>query len=282
MKILLTLFVSFLIFQSYSQNSTFFNFFSKKNLTHKKGDFSIYWGWNGSNYSNSDIRFYGNNYDFTLNDVVAIDRQSRFDPSIYFNPANMTIPQYNLRIGYFIHDKYQLSIGADHMKYVMRNYQDVTINGQINVGSGYDGTYSGETINLKPNFLQFEHTDGLNYENIELRRFDEIIQRKNFTLSMNEGIGVGVLIPKTNTTLLNNERYDQFHLAGYGVGFIGALNFTFFKHFFIQSEVKGGFIHMPDIRTTQYSSDKASQHFLFAQYNVVFGFRMNLLKETNN
>jgi hypothetical protein len=53
------------------------------------------------------------------------------------------------------------------MKYVMRNYQDVTINGQINVGSGYDGSYSGETINLKPNFLQFEHTDGLNYENIE-------------------------------------------------------------------------------------------------------------------
>jgi hypothetical protein len=166
------------------------------------------------------------------------------------------------------------------MKYVMRNYQDVTINGEINVSSGYDGTYSGETINIKPNFLQFEHTDGLNYENIELRRFDEIIQRKNFTLSMNEGISAGVLIPKTNTTLLNNDRYDQFHLAGYGVGLVGALNFTFFKHFFIQSELKGGFIHMPDIRTTKNTSDRASQHFLFAQYNVVFGFRMNLFKES--
>ena len=90
------------------------------------------------------------------------------------------------------------------------------------------------------------------------------------------------MIPKTNTTLLNNQRYDEFHLAGYGLSLVGSLNFTFYKHFFIQSELKGGFIHMPDIRTTMHSSDKASQHFFFAQYNVVFGFRMNLLKETKN
>lgn len=282
MKILTLLVFSLILLQSFSQNAHALNFFAKKNLTHKKGDLSIYWGWNGSNYTNSDIHFSGNNYNFTLNDVVALDRQSAFDPAIYFNPANMTIPQYNLRIGYFIHDKYQLSIGADHMKYVMRNYQDVTINGEINVGSDYDGTYSGESINLKPNFLLFEHTDGLNYENIELRRFDEIIQKKNFSLSLNEGIGAGVMIPKTNTTLLNNQRYDEFHLAGYGLSLVGSLNFTFYKHFFIQSELKGGFIHMPDIRTTMNSSDKASQHFFFAQYNVVFGFRMNLLKETKN
>ena len=282
MKILTLLVFSLILLQSFSQNSHALNFFAKKNLTHKKGDLSIYWGWNGSNYTNSDIHFSGNNYNLTLNDVVALDRQSAFDPAIYFNPANMTIPQYNLRIGYFIHDKYQLSIGADHMKYVMRNYQDVTIDGEINVGTGYDGTYSGETINLKPNFLLFEHTDGLNYENIELRRFDEIIQKKNFCLSLNEGIGAGVMIPKTNTTLLNNQRYDEFHLAGYGLSLVGSLNFTFYKHFFIQSELKGGFIHMPDIRTTMNSSDKASQHFFFAQYNVVFGFRMNLLKETKN
>ncbi len=282
MKILTLLVFSLILLQSFSQNAHALNFFGKKNLTHKKGDLSIYWGWNGSNYTNSDIHFSGNNYNFTLNDVVALDRQSAFDPAIYFNPANMTIPQYNLRIGYFIHDKYQLSIGADHMKYVMRNYQDVTIDGEINVGTGYDGTYSGETINLKPNFLLFEHTDGLNYENIELRRFDEIIQKKNFCLSLNEGIGAGVMIPKTNTTLLNNQRYDEFHLAGYALSLVGSLNFTFYKHFFIQSELKGGFIHMPDIRTTMNSSDKASQHFFFAQYNVVFGFRMNLLKETKN
>lgn len=282
MKILTLLVFSLILLQSFSQNAHTLNIFGKKNLTHKKGDLSIYWGWNGSNYTNSDIHFSGNNYNFTLNDVVALDRQSAFDPAIYFNPANMTIPQYNLRIGYFIHDKYQLSIGADHMKYVMRNYQDVTIDGEINVGTGYDGTYSGETINLKPNFLLFEHTDGLNYENIELRRFDEIIQKKNFSLSLNEGIGAGVMIPKTNTTLLNNQRYDEFHLAGYGLSLVGSLNFTFYKHFFIQSELKGGFINMPDIRTTMNSSDKASQHFFFAQYNVVFGFRMNLLKETKN
>jgi len=43
------------------------------------------------------------------------------------------------------------------------------------------------------------------------------------------------------------------------------------------SELKGGFIHMPDIRTTLIPIDKASQHFFFSQANIVFGVRMNLL-----
>ena len=56
------------------------------------------------------------------------------------------------------------------------------------------------------------------------------------------------------------------------------------RHFFIQSEWKGGFISMPDIRTTMHKEDRASQHFLFSQYNVVFGanFRIPCKKNPND
>ena len=253
-----------------------------KDNYYKKGNFFIYWGWNRAAYTTSDIHFSGNDYDFTLENVVAKDRQSPFSPKLYFSPNTLSIPQYNLRIGYFFHDKYNISIGADHMKYVMEQFQTVKINGTIANGTSFDGTYNDSDIEMSEDFLKFEHTDGLNFENIEVRRFDVLFGRKNFSFAANEGLGIGVLVPRTNTTLMNNARYDEFHLAGYGLSTVLSLNATFFKYFFVQMEWKGGFIHMPDIRTTMYKSDRASQHFLFSQYNVVFGgnFRIPSKKST--
>lgn len=246
---------------------------------HRAGELYAYWGWNRSVYSHSTIRFKGDEYDFKLFAVTAKDRQSPFSANLYFNPVTFTIPQYNLRIGVYLNDKYDLSFGADHMKYVMDNYKDVLIDGYINnSGTIYDGNYEMDTINLSRDFLLFEHTDGLNYENIELRRSDVLYGSKWFRIESRLGVGAGVLVPKTNTTLLNNPRYDEFHLSGYGLGLVGGLHFSFFKYFFIQFEAKGGFIHMPDIRTTRDKADRASQHFFFAQFNGVFGANFNLIR----
>jgi hypothetical protein len=253
-----------------------------KDNFYRKGNFFIYWGWNRAAYTTSDIHFSGNDYDFTLENVVAKDRQSPFSAKLYFSPNTLSIPQYNLRIGYFFHDKYNISIGADHMKYVMEQFQTVKINGTIANGTSFDGTYNDSDIEMSEDFLKFEHTDGLNYENIEVRRFDVLFGRKNFSFAANEGLGIGVLVPRTNTTLMNNARYDEFHLAGYGLSAVLSLNATFFKYFFVQMEWKGGFIHMPDIRTTMYKSDRASQHFLFSQYNMVFGANFRIPSKKNS
>lgn len=249
----------------------------------KKGSFYIYWGWNRSAYTKSDITFWGKSYDFKLNNVIANDRQSLYRANLYLNPATMTIPQYNLRLGYYFKDKYELSIGADHMKYVMKNFQTVDMSGNIeNSGTPYDGAYDHQAMMLDTSFLLFEHTDGLNYLNAEIRRSDALINKRGFNLSTAYGVGAGVLVPRTNTTLLGNKRHDEFHLAGYGIGLVGALKLNFFKYFFIQGEAKYGFIHMPDIRTTTDPADKAKQHFFFMQYNVVFGAQFQLTHRTKS
>lgn len=265
MKKIILLIVSFFTLNCIAQFQ-----FVKDNY-YQKGNFFVYWGWNRDAFTTSDIHFKGTDYDFELSNVIAKDRQSPFNFRTYFSPTQLTIPQYNFRFGYFFNDHYTISIGADHMKYVMQSGQTVKITGHIANGSSFDGDYAGEDILLSPDFLLFEHTDGLNYENIEVRRFDVLFGRKNFSFAANEGLGIGALIPRTNTTLMDNERYDEFHLAGYGIAAILSLNMTFFKYFFIQSEWKGGFIHMPDIRTTMHKEDRAGQHFLFSQYNMVFG-----------
>ena len=255
--------------------------YPKKEVQGEKGTFYFYWGWNRGAYSKSDINFSGSDYNFTLSNVIANDRQSPFDPKVYFGFTKFTIPQYNFRMGYFINEHYQISLGADHMKYVMKTNQVSTIDGYIsNSGTAYDGVYDQQSFVISPNFLLFEHTDGLNYLNTEIRRSDILFDRKYFQLSVNEGLGTGIVLPRTNTTLLNNPRYDEFHLAGYGFGAVTAVKFTFFKYFIIQSELKGGFIHLPDIRTTINEEDRAAQHFWWTQYNVVFGLQFPIIKKS--
>jgi hypothetical protein len=247
-----------------------------KYTAHNKGKMFIYWGGNRESYSESDIHFKGDNYNFTLNNVVAHDKPKGWHVD-YVNPARMTIPQTNFRVGYFINDHYNISIGVDHMKYVMDQNQVVNINGTINEGTPFDGNYSNETIVLTEDFLTFEHTDGLNYINTEFCRVDDIskiFKVKNtdkFQLNITEGFGAGLLYPKTNSMLLGKERHDDFHVSGYGVSAKVGLNFTFFKYFFVQTELKGGYIDMNDIRTTNSSSDSASQHFFFFQRIIAFG-----------
>ncbi|MGL4582126.1 MAG: hypothetical protein ACRCVU_03985, partial [Flavobacterium sp.] len=81
----------------------------------------------------------------------------------------------------------------------------------------------------------------------------------------------GIVLPKTNTTLLGKERYDEFHVSGFGFSAKAGLNVTFFKHFFVQAELKGGYIDMYDVRTTADKADRAMHNFWFAQTVIAFG-----------
>ena len=57
----------------------------------------------------------------------------------------MTIPQTNLRIGYFITDNYNISIGFDHMKYVMYNDRRVDYSGYYpNAGTYNENPADGQ------------------------------------------------------------------------------------------------------------------------------------------
>lgn len=248
----------------------------EKYTSHNKGKFYIFWGGNRESFTKSDIHFTGDNYDFTLYDVEAHDKPKGWHID-YFNPTRITIPQTNLRIGYFINDHYNISIGVDHMKYVMYQNRAVDYTGYYPNQGSYGETLPNGQILLTEDFLTFEHTDGLNYINTEFCRVDDISKWFNlpntdkFQINITEGIGAGFLYPKTNAKLLGNERHDDFHISGYGVSAKAGLNFTFFKHFFLEAELKGGYIDMNDIRTTKNNSDKASQHFLFFQRIIAIG-----------
>lgn len=267
--------LSFCVFSQYTfSQETVEN--PEKYTAHNKGKFFIYWGGNRDSFSKSDIHFKGADYDFTIHDVEAHDKPKGYHID-YVNPSRVTIPQTNFRMGYFITDHYNVSLGYEHMKYVMYNDRRVNYSGYYPNAGTYNENPSSDELTLDEDFLLFEHTDGLNYINVDIARMDDISgifgikNTDKFQINITEGIGGGFLYPKTNATLLGKERYDDFHISGYGLSAKAALNFTFFKYFFIQTELKGGYINMNDIRTTHDKADSASQDFWFLQRMIVVG-----------
>lgn len=245
----------------------------------KKGSLMIFWGWNNAKYSKSDIRFKGNGYDFQLDNVVANDRQTKFDWGTYFNPGSITIPQVNYRVTYFPKDNLGITLGMDHMKYVMAQNQTVNFKGYID-DPKYAAMVNDGKVDLSGrDFLTFEHTDGLNYINIGAQKYHNILNKKDVDVFVSYGAGLGALLPKSNVTLMGNERSDRFHLAGFGTDVRAALSIVAIRHIVIQAEGKLGYINMPDIKTTLNNKpDKASQDFVYAQFNFGIGYTFNTKK----
>jgi hypothetical protein len=248
----------------------------EKYTAHNKGKFFFYWGGNRDSYTKSDIRFKGADYDFTLQNLSAEDKPKGWHID-YINPTRMTIPQTNFKLGYFISDHYNISIGFDHMKYVMKQNVAADINGFYPNPGSYGETLPNNQVLLTENFLTFEHTDGLNYVHTEVSRVDDfskifkIANTDKFQVNLTEGIGAGFLYPRTNAKLLGKDRHDDYNISGFGVSAKVGLNLTFFKHFFLQAELKGGYINMSDIKTTDNPADFAEQKFFFLQRIIAFG-----------
>ena len=244
----------------------------------KKGQMFVFWGWNRAGFTNSDIRFKGAGYDFTLENVVAHDRPSVLSLD-YINPGKVSIPQFNFRLGYFIKDNLALVIGQDHMKYVMDQDQTVGFKGNIS-DPVYAAMVQNGQVNLEDEqFLTFEHTDGLNYVNLGLEKYQTLLSKEKVDVTWAYGGGAGVMFPKSNVKLFGNERSDRFHVAGFGLDLRTNINAIFWKHWMARVEGKFGYINMPDIKTTLNNKpDKASQDFVFYQINFGIGYTFNTRK----
>ncbi len=249
-----------------------------------KGQVYVYWGWNRAAFSTSNIHFSGTNYDFTLEKVIAKDRQTPFAFEVYFHPAKLTIPQTNFGLGYFFQDHYILSFSVDHMKYVVQQNQLVEINGTIDKTHPlYDGIYEQEQILIQADFLKMEHTDGLNFIAFGIARADNFLRsfsrlENKVALQMVEGVEAGFLMPRTDVTVLDQENRNKYHFSGLGIGFKTGLHLTLFKNYFIHGEAKAGYVNLHNIPTTPDGKTKARQSFFFLQRTIQFGGIFRLKK----
>ena len=249
---------------------------NKPKNSHARGTLDFYWGYNHSAYTKSDLQLIGEGYDFTLSKVAAEDRPEPFS-SVYFNPTKITIPQFNIRLGYNFWNNFNLSLGYDHMKYVIRNNQYVSINGYVTPGidEQWSGNYNGETVPLNDKHFHYENSDGLNYIRLQLTRVDQWYRTKKtawFAINSLMGVSTGMVLSFNDLNFAGDFTRRTISASGYGISGHLGVRFEFWRHLFVQTNLAGGFIHQVNVKTRPTGTDHAKQRFGYIASETVVGF----------
>lgn len=249
---------------------------SKRKYSYAKNTMYFYWGYNRSIYSKSDVQFSGPGYNFIVQDMKASDRPSR-DFSTYVNIKTITIPQFNIRVGYYVADFWDVSIGYDHMKYVMDKNQTLYLNGEITgtTNSELSGTYDKSTgkIPIREQDLHYENTNGLNYISAQLNMTIPLYEtnKRDFSIHYRLGLGAGPVLTQTDFFWDGEQYHSTFNITGYGASLHTGVRFDFFNRFFFKSSWSTGFINLPHNRTIQDAPDYARQKFVYGQWELLGG-----------
>lgn len=204
--------------------AAFAKFAPDSTLTRKKGSFYLLWGYNVDAYTKSSIHFQNKTgdptqqnefgvYDFTIYDVTAHDR-----PNFETIPdvINITIPQFNFRIGYFFNNDrdWGIELNYDHAKYVVDDYQTVRIKGTI------FGQYMDKDTLMDPHYIHFEHSDGANFWMFNAMKRIKLIKSKNgkHNLGVVFKAGPGFVYPRTDVTIFGDRLNNNWKISGVIVG----------------------------------------------------------------
>lgn len=233
--------------------------------TKRKGTFYFLWGYNRDSYTKSDIHFVSkspveaNSYDFTFKNAKAEDK-----PSVegWWKPYRLTIPQYDVHLGYLLNDKRDLGIeiGWEHLKYVVIDNQMMHVTGTIH-GKSIDK----DTL-VTPQFVHVQHTNGNNYAIVNLVKRKKLWSSKHIEVSAMGKVGVGPLMSVTITTLFNNYYRTGFVYQGWVFPASAGLRISFYKYFFIQGDVQGAYVDYLHSRIDANGSATLSQHFYSLQW----------------
>lgn len=247
----------------------------------RQGSLFFYWGYNRSFYSATNLHFTGPNYDFTVYRLKGTDRPSRFG-RVYFDITTFTVPQYNYRLGYYFTDRLAVSLGMDHMKYVVQQDQWTTMSGVIKkeASATYAGAYLHQPVQLTPDLLTFEHTNGFNFASLDVEYLQPLFRvwKDRLSFSWNLGIGGVWVVTKTDVRVMGDGLDNDFHVAGYAMAAKTGPRVDVLKRFFVAGELKAGYASIPSVLIKNAEPEIGDHNLEFLEYYVVAGVNFRLRK----
>ncbi len=241
------------------------------------GTLFFYWGYNRSFYTKSNINFNGAGYNFTLNNAKGVDRPSK-EIRTYFSIKDFTVPQFNFRLGYNIKNNWAISIGYDHMKYVLVHNEPYTLSGFIKPGvdvvTNWSGNFINEPVITQQETFHYENSNGLNYIRFEVSRIDQWFRSQGgeFAFSSSFGVSSGGILSINDFTFAGKKDMQTISMSGMGISAHLGARFEFWKHFFVQINGAGGLLNQTrvDTRPDDYDS-YARQRIGYAATEIVAG-----------
>lgn len=233
----------------------------------------FYWGYNRDYYSKTNLHFHGPDYDFTLYGLQGNDRPEKFG-WVYLNPGKLSIPQYNVRLGYFINHCFHVSLGMDHMKYVVTQNQPTRISGVISPQASikYAGAYLNQPIALDWDVLVFEHTNGFNLVSFDLEWLLPFrTYKKAFEFAWNTGVGGIWVVTKTDVRVFTDGLDNDFHVAGYTMAGKTGPRFEWKQRFFLSAEAKTGYASLPSVLIKNNAPELGDHNLVYFEWYLVAG-----------
>ncbi|HSN59867.1 MAG TPA: hypothetical protein VLR49_02960, partial [Ferruginibacter sp.] len=192
-------------------------------------------------------------------------------------PLEISIPQYNYRLGFYINKKHSkaIELNFDHIKYVVTDGQKVRVTGNIS-GKPVDG----DSILNPGTFLHLEHTDGGNLLHINYVQQNTILKtadKKRAVVNLLWKVGAGINIPRTDFTYRGDRLNNNFHIAGYNVSAEAGARYYPFKKIFLEFTGKSGYVKYINAlaNTTQLKGSRVTHGFGYIELIGLIGFDIN-------
>ena len=197
-------------------------------------EFFLSWGYNGDSYAKSDLHIsqpsLGN--DFTYVGVRARDSKGWTDGLF---SHSLTVPQYNLRIGMFFNERWGIELAHDHIKWIVREDQQVRVTGTLN------GEPVDSQVTLTPDVLRYQLNNGANPLFINVIRRVRIAGEHGRTgyVAFLAKAGGGFANPHTENAVFDqpNDKGFQF-FQGWNVDAVAAVRIHIWKPLYFEAEEK--------------------------------------------
>ncbi len=193
-----------------------------------KPRFYFSWGYNKEWYADNNIRIsqpsLGNNYKIIK--VKGVDKPG-WNTGI-FN-KDLTIPQYNYRLGYRINEKWGAEINFDHTKYQVPD-QTLHITGTY-LGKNIDSTFA-----RTPDNLTYQLNNGANlflFNAVRRIKFLNPDSAKVNVRLLLKG-GIGFVYPHVENTIMGQYNNSGFQFGGFDSGLEAGIQITFLKRIYLE------------------------------------------------
>lgn len=235
----------------------------KKKKKEKKGYLYFAGGSHRIFFTPGDIRVIRNEdpgFDFTLKKVRARD-----EGGLKFETA----PQFGYTIGYyFSRKKFGLEYHYDHIKYFVRTGQRVRMKGTI------DNVVYDKDTTITDDFFRLEHSDGGNYAMVNFVKWFPFSTKKwKNPPELLMKAGLGVVNPKTNSSIAGHIRDDRYYISGYVVGIESGVRVHFGKYLFATGSFKGAFANYNHFLI---AGGYGKQKWVSGQFNYMIGAQFPL------
>ena len=142
---------------------------------------------------------------------------------------DLTIPQYNYRLGYRINEKWTVELNFDHTKYQVPD-QTLHITGTY-LGKSIDSTFARTNDNLT-----YQLNNGANFFLFNVVRRLKIWNPDSAKVNVRLLVkgGIGFVFPHVENTIMGKDNDSGFQFGGFDTGAETGLQINFLKRFYLE------------------------------------------------